>query len=210
MQILKVLAVAGGAAVGWLGSGLLLRLLVRLSLHRSTPRTVLIPVRALGALALGLAVSMWAFSSGGAGPGLGGWFGSGQGGGQPSVAKGEPGPSTEAPATHDAAPPKPAAPEQPPASAEDTLRIKILGGAQVKAERFYRIEGETDPRTLTELRKAIQARRQEAGKPPLKGIVILVYSSSVARDHPAVRNLETWAKENGLSITFPSTNGAAP
>src|SRR5437899_1811015 len=94
MQILKGLAVAGGAAVGWLGSGLLLRLLVRLSLQRSTPRNVVLPIRALGALALGLAVWVWAFSSGGSGPGLGGWFGSGQTGGQPPGAKTEPGPST--------------------------------------------------------------------------------------------------------------------
>ncbi len=210
MQILKGLAVAGGAAVGWLGSGLLLRLLVRLSLHRSTPRTVLIPVRALGALALGLAVGIWAFSSGGLGPGLDGWFGSGQGGGQLPRAKTEPGPSSEPTAESDTTKPKRSAPESQPGQGQDTLRIDILGGARVKEGRFYLLEGETEPRTLTEIRKAVLARRQEQDKPPLKGIVIMIYGSSVARDHPAVKNLVNWAEGNGLGVTFPPTNGAAP
>src|SRR5215471_15222573 len=95
MLVLKGLAVAGGAAVGWLGSGLLLRLLVRLSLQRAVPQKMLLPVRALGAVALGLAVWVWVSSSGGGGPGRGGWFGFGGGGGQPSAVNTEPGPSAE-------------------------------------------------------------------------------------------------------------------
>ena len=69
---------------------------------------------------------------------------------------------------------------------------------------------ENAPRTLTEIRKAILARRQEQDKTPLKGIVIMVYGSSVARDHPAVKILAKWAEENGLSVTFPPTSGTAP
>ena len=87
MHVIKWLAVAGGAAVGWLASGLLLRLLVRLSLRRSVPRKALLPVRTLGALALGLAVWIWVSSPGGLGPGLGGWLGLGGSGGQPPGSK---------------------------------------------------------------------------------------------------------------------------
>jgi hypothetical protein len=209
MQILKGLAVAGGAAIGWLGSALLFRLLVRLSLHRTAPPRVLLPIRALGALTLGLAVWAWAFSSGGLGPGLGGWFGSGRNDGQPPGAKTSPGPSTEPTAEPDIATPKRSAPEFQPGLEQDTLRIEILGGARVKDERFYLLEGENEPRTLTEIRKVIQARRQQQDKPPLKGVVIMVYGSSVARDHPAVKILVKWAEENGLSVTFPPPNGAA-
>ena len=205
MQILKGLAVAGGAAVGWLGSGLLLRLLVRLSLQRSVPRKLLLPVRVLGGLALGLAVWVWAFSSGGIGPGLGGWFGFGQQGSGASRDKTEPGPNREATAERDTASPQRSAPEAQPTAEQEALRIEILGGARVKDERFYLLEGEQEPRTLTGIRKAIQARRQEPNKPPLKGIVILIYGSSVARDHPAVKNLVSWAEENRLSVTFPPT-----
>ncbi|HLJ95769.1 MAG TPA: hypothetical protein VKU02_21515 [Gemmataceae bacterium] len=208
MQILKGLAVVGGAAVGWLGCGFLLRLIVWLSLQRSTPRKVLVPIRALGGLTLGLAVWVWAFASGGRGPGLGGWFGSGQTGGPSASAPTEPGP-TSTPATQPETA-RPPVPEPPLAQASDTLRIEILGGARVKDERFYLLEGEKEPRTLTELRKIIQARRQEPDKPPLRGIVILIYAASVARDHPAVKTLVKWAEGNGLSVTFPPPDGAAP
>lgn len=207
MQILKWLAVAGGATVGWLGSGLLVRLLVRLSLHRAVPRKLLLPVRALGALALGLAVWVGASSSGGLGPGLGGWFGTGDG---KLAAKTESGRSAEPSAEPAASAAKRAGTDSQPQPGQDTMRIEILGGARVQEKRFYLLEGEKEPRTLSEVRKAIQARRQEKDKTALKGIVIMIYGSSVARDHPAVKNLATWAEENGLSITFPPTNGAAP
>jgi hypothetical protein len=208
MLILKGLAVAGGAAVGGLGSGLLFRLLVRLSLHRTVPQKALLLVRALGAAALGLAVWMWVFSTGGSGPGLGGLLGSGAGG-QSTETRAQPGPSTEPTPKHQAATPKGSIPESRQVLAPDTMRIEILGGERVKQERFYLLEGEKEPRTLSEVRKAILARREDRDKPPLVGIVIMIYGSSVARDHPAVRNLQKWAEENRLSVTFPPTNGAA-
>jgi hypothetical protein len=211
MQILKGLAVVGGAAVGGLGSGLLLRLLVRLVVHRPVPRKALLLVRLLGGLALGWAVWIWVSSTGGLGPGWGGWLGTGGGGGQAPVAKTEPGPVAEPIPAPNAVTPKPAPPDSPMnLVAPNALRIEILGGARVQQERFYLLEGEKEPRTLDEVRKAIQTRQQEPGKPPLKGIVILVYGSSVARDHPAVKNLAKWAEGNHLSVTFPPTNGATP
>ena len=207
MQVLKWLAVVGGATVGGWGSGFLFRLVVRLSLWRSPSRKVLMPIRILGALALGLAVWVWAFSSGEFGPGIGGWLGSGRSDGEPSEVKTAPRPSSQQTADRR---PEHSPPESKPGEGQDTLRIEILGGARVKQERFYLLEGENRPRTLPEARKAIQARQQEPDKPRLKGIVILVYPSSVARDHPAVKNLVNWAKENRLSVTFPPTNGAGP
>jgi hypothetical protein len=210
MQILKWLAVVGGATVGGWGSGLLFRLLARLSFRRSVPSKVLMPIRALGALALGFAVWVWAFSSGAQGPGMGGWLGSGRSGGQSSETRTESASSTEQTAERQPGASEHLPPEAPPAPGQDTLRIEILGGARVQQERFYLLEGDNRPRTLPEVRKAIQARQQEPDKPRLKGIVILVYGSSVARDHPAVKNLVNWAKENRLSVTFPPTNGTAP
>jgi hypothetical protein len=202
MQILKGLAVAGGAAIGAIASGWLFRLLARLSFQRSVPRKVLIPVRALGAAALGLAVWVWVSSSGGWGPGMGGLLGSGGSNAETTEAGARPRGEYTAPS---AGQPVPAIQRE---QGEDSLRIDILGGARVKQERFYLLEGNKEPLTLSEVRKAIQARRQEKDKPPLKGIVIMVYPSSVARDHPAVRNLVKWAEENRLSVTFPPTTGS--
>jgi hypothetical protein len=210
MLVLKGLAVVGGAAVGGLGSGLLFRLLVRFVIHRPASPTALRLIRTLGAVALGLAVWLWVSSSGGLGPGGGGWFGTGAGTRQAPLAKSEPAPSADTTPTPDTAPLPLRPPDSQSRSAHDTLRIEILGGARVQQGRFYLLEGNKEPLTLDEVRKAIQTRQQEKDKPPLKGIVILIYGSSVARDHPAVRNLAKWAEQNHLSVTFPPTNGAAP
>jgi hypothetical protein len=196
MQVLKLLAVAGGAAVGWLGSGVLFRLLARMSLGRQVPRPMMFVVRALGAVALGLAVWYWAFGTGGSGFGTG--AGLGCAGGQ--------GPGAEV-----EAPPEPRPLESPPLPAEkagagsDVLRVEMLGGARVQEQRFYVLEGERRPKTFAELREALQARQQDKSKGPLKGVEIVIYEDSVAQDHPAVRDLERWAKQHDLAVrlVFP-------
>src|SRR5438270_12502161 len=66
MNLLKILAIAGGAAVGALGSGLLLRLVAKLSLGRKVPRIPLRLVQVFGGATLGVAV-YWAFGPGGSG-----------------------------------------------------------------------------------------------------------------------------------------------
>jgi hypothetical protein len=210
MQILKGLAVVGGAAVGAVGSGLLLRLAARLSFQRKVPRKVLVPVRALGAVALGLAVWAWVSSSGDWGPGMGGWLGSGGSGAKIAEHDRAADESAEPKGEQDKASPGRSERASRPEQSRDSLRIDILGGARVKEERFYVLEGNKEPLTLSEVRKAIQARRQEPDKPPLKGIVIMIFGTSVARDHPAAKNLVKWAEENRLSVTFPPTSGAAP
>src|SRR5437870_3322704 len=80
LQILKLLAVAGGAAVGGVGSGWLLRLLAKILVHRPVPPRAAQGVKLLGAVALGWAVGLWVY-----GPGGGGW---GRGGGLGGVGSG--------------------------------------------------------------------------------------------------------------------------
>jgi hypothetical protein len=208
MQILKGLAVVGGAAVGAIGGGLLFRMLVRFSVHRSAPPKLVLGVRALGGVALGLAVWMWVSSSGGWGPGMGGWLGSGGRGTEIAQGNRDAEAGAEPRSENHPASPDRAISVSQPEQVKDTLRIEILGGARVKQERFYLLEGNPEPRTLPEVRKAIQTRRQEPDKPPLKGIVVMIYPTSVARDHPAMKNLVKWAEENRLSVTFPPTSGA--
>jgi hypothetical protein len=188
MQALKFLAVAGGAAVGWVGCGALFRLVARLSVGRPVPRPMMLVVRSLGAVALGLAVWAWVFGTGGSGFGTGTGLGLGGQGGQ--------GTEVEAPPE-----PRPLEPAPGPAEKEkagiSVLRIEMLGGARVREQRFYLLEGSTQPMTLDELRARL---REPKSGGVLKGIEIVIYEDSVAQDHPAVRDLERWAKQHDLTV----------
>ena len=201
MNLLRILAVTGGAAVGALASGLLLRLLARLSVGRKVPRIPLRVVQLVGGTTLGVAV-YWSFGPGGFG--LGG-DGSGLGGKGPGDSL-----STEL----DSARTQPSAPgeaarAQKSLAGADVLHIEMLGGDRVKLDRFYLVEGDKEPRNLAELRNLIRARRDTKDKPALERIEIVVYEDSVAPDHPAVRELKKWAEQNRLSVTMSEPAGSS-
>ncbi len=197
--VVKVLAVLGGAATGGFCSGLLLRLLVKFWLRRPVPRSMLIPVQILGAVALGLAVWLWLSSVGTSGPGGGGLFGFGSGSGSETgqAANHEKKESSGQTTSRD----------KTVLDASEIMRIEVLGGDRVHEQRFYLIDGNEEAKTLAELRQAILARQQQKDKLPLKGIEILFNENSVARNHLAMRNLEKLAKDQDLAVTFPKGSG---
>jgi len=200
MNLLKILAIAGGAAVGALGSGLLLRLVGKLSLGRKVPRIPLRVVQLIGGATLGVAV-YWAFGPGGSGFGGDGSGFSGKGPGDSL--------STDMDSRPDPlAAKEPARNERPP-TGSDVLRVEMLGGDRVKQDRFYLLEGDKQPRNLADLRNAIRARREAKDKPELERLEIVVYEDSVAPDHPAVRDLKKWAEQNHLSVTMNEPAGAS-
>ena len=196
--LINLLAVAGGAAAGAAGTDVSARVAGRFFALRRVPRPALYVLRALGAGAVGLAVWMWVFGTGagGWGPGGGGSVfggkGAGDAGNQPV------GVTSKQPVT-----------AQPAASSQgDRMTVIMLGGDRVKDQRFYRVEGEREAKTLDELKDEIKTR-QKSGK--LKTIEILVYEDSVARNHATVRELNDWAWQNGLTaIIPPSRAGNAP
>ena len=192
VYILKVVAVAGGALVGGITTRLTLYVVTRLLLEKALPRLVRWPLQLLGAAALGLGV-WWAFGSGG-GFGLGGgWLGPGGSAETPSANRSALRDDTERKDL--------SVPVEP-----ETLRIVLLGGDRVRQERFYQIEDDPQPRTLTDLGEAICSRPPNSR--PLKGIELVIFPDSVARDHPAVRELEKWAKQQGLAVAFSFPKGA--
>jgi hypothetical protein len=192
LYALKIAAVAGGALVGGIGTRVTLAVMTRLLVEKALPRLVRWPLQLLGAAALGWGVWL-AFGSGG-GLGLGGgWFGPG---GSAEV------PSNNGSALRDSA----EATELPPPVEPVTLPIVLLGGHRVQQERFYQIEGQPRAFTLADLRENIRTR--PADSPPVKGIELIIFPDSVARDHPAVRELEQWAKQNNLAVSFSFPKGA--
>jgi hypothetical protein len=85
----------------------------------------------------------------------------------------------------------------------------MLGGSRVQQDRFYVIDEQLPPRTLAEIRQLLLARRNQEND-PIKAIEIIIYEDSVAKDHPAVRELEQWASQNGLQVTISFPPGVRP
>jgi len=195
MNVLKLLAVAGGFMIGGLGSGLLFRGAARLALARQIPRPMMVIVRLLGGVAAGLAVYVWAFGTGGSGLGSGSALGSGGQGQTVSTLASNPSADRQTDAN------------QP---GSDVLRVVMLGGDRVPGQRFYLVEGDKEPKNLLDLQKVIQARQDEKDKPPLKSIEIVIYEDSVSQEHPAVRDLKRWATQNDLTVTLSEPRGTLP
>jgi hypothetical protein len=191
----KLGAVVAGALTGFLTSGFVVRKSTTALIRREAPQVVVFPFRVVGG-ALGGWLVMLAF-----GGGLG-FFGGGEGTGNGTGAGVQPSANRS---TENRAVSLPAKPEAAP-SAPQTLRVRLLGGSRVAGEKFYQIDNMPQAMTLSELKKNIDEQKQHG----LKGIEILIYQNSVARNHPAVHNLEDWAGQQGLSVTIPPTKGDLP
>jgi len=192
--LVKVLAVVGAAAICGGLVGFVVRRLGRWLTFREVPRRAVMLFRALGAVAGGLAVWTMVFSPGGSGLfGGGGDLFGGKG-----VATGK------TPENSAASTPEPAASIVPVADKRSTLRIVLLGGPRVAADRFYQIEGQAQPLNLVEVKKLLKA---QVG---LHNIELMIYENSVARNHSAVRELEKWAEQNELAVTKLPSKGEIP
>jgi len=177
--IVKLLACAGGALIGMVLTGVLGRVFFRFIGMRSPPRPVTLFLRIAGWVG-GAFATAWLLFHGTGGWGLGG-SGSGESAGENAISK-------------SAAESK----KQPP-TAGPTIRVTMLGGGRVKNGAFYLIEGNPAPRPLAGVQEAIQRLRDQPTLPV--GLEIQVYADSVARQHPAVVDLESWAESIGLRVS---------
>jgi hypothetical protein len=201
MALLKGLAVAGAAAVGFLAGGSLLKLIGRLLLVRRIPRSGMFVTRLLSGIAVGMLVYLWVFGEGGLG-GMGG-----EGGWWPFGAKGGPGQGNVIPTPSPAEPAKTPLPqERQPMETPHALTIRLLGGRRVDDQRFYLVQGEKAAMDWPELTKWLLERKK--ADPALQSLEIELFADSVDRDNPAVTQLERWCKEKGLAakLVFPPGN----
>jgi hypothetical protein len=199
----KILAIAGGAALGALLLGFLTQLLCRALTTRKVPRGPLFLIRLLGAVVCGWLVALWVF--GGGGGGLGGPGGSGLGAGA--------GKGTQQ-AANDAEKNKGAGQEPDESSA--VLRVEVLGDAALKRvaagkpvdpSRRYRVEGKEGLLTLAEVEQFIQQRRTNAG---LRRLGVILYNDSPAWDVPYVRELVKWAEDLPVGVVRTERYEDAP
>jgi hypothetical protein len=199
--VVKVLAVVGGAALGALVVGWLARWPGKWVGVRDYPRPVMRVIRLAGAVVVGWAVWIMVTAPGGLG-----LFG---GGGSLFGGKGtEAGTSQETPGPGqlDKSPTN-----STPSQTSDKVQIEMLGGARYQegSQRFYLIEGDPSPRSLTEVIEAIKERRRQ--NPNIKFVEIIIYDrGSVAESHPAVSKLEKSVRELDLIVKMRKPGTDAP
>ena len=204
MLLLKLLAIAGGVVLGGASAGMMSRALTRFTIRKQAPQTFVFSSRLAGGGLAGLAIWLWAFGMGGSGLGFGsGGLGSGGDsyiGYNPVKDKGD----EKVDPQKD---PKPI--DKPGPVGSRPARVVMLGGSRVQQDRFYILDEQPQPVTLAELKDLLTVRKKQETD-PLKVIEIVVFEDSVDRDHPAVRDLESWAASGGLQVTISFPQGKRP
>jgi hypothetical protein len=201
----NVLAVIGAFTVGGFLGGWAFALTAKLAFNQKVPNWLAWAVRLLSGLAAACVVWMWVFGSGGGGFGGSGFGLGGNGAGKDKDTKSD----KDDKKTDPVVPPKDKDPDEKPKTdgpgigAGETLRVEVLGDGPLEKlagerkmdrDKRYRIaDAPTALRTLEEIRKLILQRRSQT--PPLRQLVVIIYSDSPDKDNPYVKDLVLWAKD---------------
>jgi hypothetical protein len=196
--IVNCLAVGGGFLAGYVLMLMAGWLLDRFLFRRKTPHSLHMGFRYLGGTGMAILVALIVFGHGQ------GW--TLMGGGLEGTSNGTG--NTETPPTTTPATVSPT-PVTPPPSAtslatDERLRITMLGGSDVKEQRFYQLEDDPQPITLSDLKAKILQRKD--GSMKTLGLEIrFATRNALPQDHPAVGLLTRWARETAaLPVTFPA------
>jgi hypothetical protein len=195
--LVNCFAVGGGFLAGYIGMMIVGKLVDRFVLHRKTPHTVHMGFRYLGGTAMAILVALIVFGHGQGWTLMGGGL-DGSSNGTGGQASGE-----TASTKTDPTLPEPSK-TQTSLATEERIRITMLGGADVKEQRFYQLDDDVQARTLAEIKAAIHKRKE--GTMKSLGLEVRFASrNALPQDHPAVGLLTKWARETaGLPVTFPA------
>jgi hypothetical protein len=196
----NLLLVAGGFLVGYLIGWLCSWAFGRYVLRLSSTSNLQAFGRPIGGFALALVVALLVFTGKGRPNGEGG---EGKGTVVDESSKGKASQSVATP-PEQKLDPKVAPPKVDIKPADVTLRVTILGGADVIDERFYLLEDDRAPKNFSDLKSAVLERKaKEKGKVMLA--VLFPLKNALPREHPAVTQVGRWAAEDaGLDVVFPA------
>ena len=85
-----------------------------------------------------------------------------------------------------------------------TAKVTLLGGDDVKAERFYLLDADPAAKTFDELTTALRTKKDTLAGKRLAVEIRFTESNVLPREHPAVYRLSRWATDNGVTVTFPA------
>ncbi|MGL6095112.1 MAG: hypothetical protein ACRC7O_04830 [Fimbriiglobus sp.] len=195
----NLLAVGGGFLVGQIGTAAVLWFLDRKLTGGKSPPPLKKAGAALGGMAAGIVVALVVFGHG-QGWVLMGGGGAGESNGPPAT--GIPGGSatSDVPPTTEPTTKPPVTNPQPSPSAE-RVRVTVLGGSDVKDERFYLLDGDPAPKRIGEVRAAVLAKKDKTAV----GLELrFAEQNTLPPTHPAVLLLTGWAQSHGLTVTLPA------
>lgn len=191
---MNLLAIFGGFLVGKILSSMAIASLDRWIWGGRTPQPMKDAWSTIGGLIVGLLVAIILFGHGV------GWTVFGGGGIEDTNAPDDTG--TQPTEITDELPTPPPPPE-PVAEGKDQIRVTVLGGTDVRDQKFYQIDAEATPVSLADLEASIISRT--AKDDSLLGIEVrFAPRYRLPNDHPAVQRLSRLATAHGLDITFPA------
>ena len=190
--LMNFLAVGGGFLAGYLLTMLFLFLVGRWLPFTKNQEVLKKSLCYIGAVCGAIIVALIVFGAGNGGT----TDGPGKGDGTTEKTGNNSGTSTVSTEQQPVTPPT--TPE--PKGLEETLKITILSGTDVKDEKFYLIEKDRTAKTLDEVKDAIKTRKATATKPLAIDIQL---TPRTDRNNSGVLDLESWARDAGMRVILP-------
>ena len=192
------LAVLGGFFAGWAMFGFFAWWLDRVAFAKKSPPNLKRLIRLVGGVLVAILVAIIVFGHGHGWTLFGGGSPGDDNGGNPNPAATPP---TSAEVPKSDAPPAPAKDLPPPGA---TAKVTLLGGDDVKGERFYLFDADPVAKTFDEITTALRAKKDTLAGKGLAVEIRFSESNTLSREHPAVYRLARWAAEHGVTVTFPA------
>ncbi|HEY2786188.1 MAG TPA: hypothetical protein VGJ05_14570 [Fimbriiglobus sp.] len=191
------LAVVGGFFAGWVLFGFIAWALDRYAFLKKSPQGVKRVIRLVGGILVAILVALIVFGHGQ------GWtlFGGGMPGDDNG---GNPNPATETTSKEQKKPESSPTPAKNLPPAEATEKVTMLGGDDVKNEKFYLLDGDPAAKTFAQVTASLRAKKDGLAGKRLAVEIRFPEANVLPRDHPAVIRLARWANEAGITVTFPA------
>ncbi|MGL6075890.1 MAG: hypothetical protein ACRC8S_17170 [Fimbriiglobus sp.] len=187
---LNCLATAGGFLAGYVIGMVSTILFDRFATGGKSPQGLHRVIRMIFGVVFALLVAFIVF-----GRGMGNGNGTGDGNGTtPSTGTGSSASTSTTPSTN------PLPPIQEPPTNEETIKVSVLSGADVKEEKFYLIEKDRTPRSLDEVKNAVQQMKAKTTK---KLAIEILLAPRTDRQNSGVLDLQNYALHNGMNVILP-------
>lgn len=190
--LLNFLAVGGGFLAGFVLMGLAAYFVDRWLTGGKSPDGLHKVLRMIGGVCGAILVALIVFGAGNGGT----TDGPGKGDGTTEKTGNSSGTSTVSTEQQPVTPP----PTPEPKGPEETLKITILSGTDVKDEKFYLIEKDRTAKSLDEVKDAIKTRKATTTKPLAIDIQL---TPRTDRNNSGVLDLESWARDAGMRVILP-------